>query len=99
MTLHNLGEVALLQNRFDKAAELYGQGVELSRSTGDRYSQAWSLIGLGKARKALGDLAAAVASWRRAHALLVAIDPDAATRVVELLGEHRPPGPDSAAVQ
>jgi DNA-binding SARP family transcriptional activator len=87
MTLHNLGELALHQGRHADAAELYASGAQRSREAGDRYSRAAGLVGLGHARRALGEAAAARAAWREAHAILVDIDPAEADAVADALAE------------
>jgi hypothetical protein len=59
--------------------ECYRHALTLYRDLGDRYNEATTLTNLGLAHQSAGDRAAARAVWRRALAILTALDhPDTA---------------------
>lgn len=67
-----LGEAALHQGRFDAAAAAFGA------ASGDEATAAWSLLGLGNARRLQGDLEGAEPFFRQAQARSPSLAPVAA---------------------
>ena len=88
MVLHNLGEVALDQGRHDEAVDWYERGLGFSREADDKYSEAHTLLGLGRALALSGDRARAVPLWRLARDILDALEAPEADEARRLLGEE-----------
>jgi tetratricopeptide (TPR) repeat protein/DNA-binding winged helix-turn-helix (wHTH) protein len=88
MVLHNLGEVALDQGRHDEAVDWYERGLGFSREADDKYSEAHTLLGLGRALTRSGHRERAVPLWRLARDILDALEAPEAGDARRLLGEE-----------
>jgi DNA-binding SARP family transcriptional activator len=71
---HNLGRAYLGLGRSGEAATYFGQALDIRQRAGDRYSEAMTLLYLGRAQRRSGDVANARKSWTDALSIFTELD-------------------------
>lgn len=71
---HNLGRAYLGLGRSSEAVTFFGQALDIRQRSGDRYSQAMTLLYLGRAQRRVGDVANARKSWTDALSIFTELD-------------------------
>lgn len=95
--LFQTGLAHFQRNEYPRALDFYGRAVELSRSAGDRRTEARALLGIGQCYKNQGAYARALDQLQLARATFAVVgDSDGAARawmvfasVEDLMGRHR----------
>jgi tetratricopeptide (TPR) repeat protein len=68
-TLEDLGRFLSSQGKFKEAILLFQQSLQMARTIGDRYNEAYSLVGLGHAYDDLGEYTQAIEFYEQSLAI------------------------------